>query len=426
MTPDAAPAALLAPAEADAPVWRLHQPFVLGASLDLAIVSDDPAAALRAAQAARRQIDRLDAVLSRWRSDSVLSRGATAPELTQALAAAERWRELSGGAFDARTAAGWDLDGLAKGQIIDAALAAARRTPGVDGLLVDIGGDLAVWGKAPSAAGWRVGMAHPDRLQDNAAPAEVIRVARGGVAFSGPGLRGPHIRRPDGTLSTHSAAVVGPTARDADALATTLCAMPPGEGLALAERLEGFEALVHGPGGRVATSGWAALAEPRRIQTQASTPWPPGFRLVIDYEIPRQPNPRAQPPYLAVWITDKAGAPVRTLTLMGKDDRFIDQNFIWWRRIGRAIGQDAVDALAKPTRRPGRYSMTWDGRDDQGRPAPQGPYVVHMEASREHGGHGYQTFEVMLGAQPASVDSPGNDELGPARVSYGPPQTRGA
>jgi len=45
---------------------------------------------------------------------------------------------------------------------------------------------------------------------------------------------------------------------------------------------------------------------------------------------------------------------------------------------------------------------------------------VHIEASREHGGHSYQTFDIMLGAQAASVDSAAAAELGPATVRYGP------
>ena len=105
---------------------------------------------------------------------------------------------------------------------------------------------------------------------------------------------------------------------------------------------------------------------------------------------------------------------------MGTDARFIDENYIWWRRVGRLMGGRGVDAVAKPTRRPGRYSLVWDGRDDKGQPAPQGRYTVHIEASREHGGHAYQTLDVALGAQAVNAEAPGADELGPAAVHYGP------
>jgi thiamine biosynthesis lipoprotein len=413
-------AAVLTPAAAEAQVWRLHQPHVLGASLDLAVVAADPALALAAARAARAEIDRLDAVLSRWRPDSLLSRGAPSEELGLVVAMADRWREQTVGAFDARRNGILDLDGIAKGHVIDRALEAAGRTPGVEGLMVDIGGDLRVSGRPPSPEGWRVGVADPGRLQDNAEPAEVLRLAHGALAFSGPGLRGPHVLGRDGAPSLITAAAFAPTAADADALSTALCAMPPSEGLDLVGRLDGFEALVIDPGGqRHASAGWAALAQPRLILAQAPSPWPADFRLTIDYEIPRQSNGLAQPPYVVVWITNAGGAPVRTLAAMGTDARFIDENFIWWRRVGRAMGR-GVDAVAKPTRRPGRYSLVWDGRDDKGQPAPQGRYTIHIEASREHGGHGYQTFDVTLGTLAVNVESPGADELGPAAVHYGP------
>ena len=228
--------AALAPAATSAQtqvqVWRLHQPHVLGASLDLAVVATDPAMALAAARAARAEIDRLDGVLSRWRPDSLLSRGASSDELDLLVAAADRWRAATQSAFDARRGGALDLDGVAKGHVIDRALEAARRTPGVDGLMIDIGGDLRVWGRSPSTDGWGVGVADPGRLQDNAEPAEVLRLSQGALAFSGPGLRGPHVLRRDGEPSLASAAVFAPTAVDADALSTALCAMAPSEGLA--------------------------------------------------------------------------------------------------------------------------------------------------------------------------------------------------
>jgi thiamine biosynthesis lipoprotein len=415
-----AAASALAPAAADGPVWRLHQPHVLGASLDVAVVTADPALALAAARAARAEIDRLDALLSGWRPDSLLSLGGASEDLDRVMAVAERWRGMTNGAFNPRRGGRLDLDGVAKGHVIDLAMEAARRAAPVEGVMVDIGGDLRVWGRSPSPDGWRVAVADPGRLQDNAEPAEVLRLADGAVAFSGPGLRGPHILDRDRAPSLSSAAAFAPTAADADALSTALCAMTPEEGLALVDRLDSFEAVViDAEGRRYASPGWGSLAEPRLILTQAPSAWPANFQLTIDYEIPPHGG-RAQPPYIVVWITDAAGAPVRTLAAMGSDARFIDENYIWWRRVGRTMGRAGIDAAAKPTRRPGRYSLVWDGLGDKGQPALQGRYTVHIEATREHGGHSYQTFDITLGAQPSGVDSTGNDELGPATVRYGP------
>jgi thiamine biosynthesis lipoprotein len=474
-------AAALAAGSAHAQAWRFHEPHVLGASLDMAVVSADPASALAAARAARAEIARLDAILSGWRPDSELAAlnartdFAASPDLFAVVQAAERWRAITGGAFDGRlgrVTQAWrqpggppdatrlraldaearaldvmldpasrrirrpegavlDLDGIAKGHVIDSALTAARHAaPGIDGLMIDIGGDVKVWGQAPGPQGWRIGVADPARLQDNARPFEALRLTDQAVAFSGPSPRDPqpghsHLLAADGAPARRiSAAVTADSTRDADALATALCVLEPDDAIALVDRLDGFEALVIDESGhRLPSRGWNALTESqaapaRLIRAQAAQPWPPGFALTLDYELPQSPRTRAQPPYVAVWITDHAGVAIRTLTLLGSDDRFIDQNFIWWRKVGRLSA--GFDAIARPTRRPGRYSLVWDGRDDKGAPVGQGRYTIHIEATREHGGHGYQTVDMVLGAEPAAATAPAEDELGPSGLRYGP------
>jgi thiamine biosynthesis lipoprotein len=298
-------AAALAAGPVQAQVWRFHEPHVLGSSLDMAMVTDDPATAPAAARAARAEIDRLDRLLSSRRTDSDLTALNTgfsliaSRDLFEVVQASEDWRRRTAGAFDARLglvtqarrlsdpdpddlvrlraaarastvildpdrrsilrppAVVFDLDGIAKGHVIDAALAAARdAAPGLRGMMIDVGGDLRVWGQAPAAEGWRIGVADPARLYDNAEPVPTLRLLNKAVAFSGPGLRDlpgghSHILAADGDIRRRSsAAVVADTARDADALATALCAMPPAEALALADRLDGFEALVIDETGR--------------------------------------------------------------------------------------------------------------------------------------------------------------------------------
>ena len=157
---------------------ELHRDDVLGTSLDLRI--DAPAAqAAAAGRAALAEIERLDALLSRWRADSELSRfnATTAPQdlshdLRAVLRLCEEWRARTEGLFSCRLgglAQRWqqaqesgvlptrealralasdanaaevrlddrqpvarppavifDVDALAKGYIIDRALAAAR------------------------------------------------------------------------------------------------------------------------------------------------------------------------------------------------------------------------------------------------------------------------------------------------------------
>jgi thiamine biosynthesis lipoprotein len=457
----AAPAA--APAETGA--WRLHADGVLGTSMDLVAVAPDRATALAAAAAVQAEVARLDRVLSGWRGDSELSalnaaaRFEASADLFAVIAACERWRGLTGGAFDARqglafeplragaapdaalrraaaeaevgldpaTRAIWRPEpvrfapeALAKGHVIDAALAAARiAAPALQGLMLDIGGDLACWGASPGGKGWLVGVADPARPEDNGVPLALVRADGRALATSGPALRGAHLL---GAEASNQASVVAGTAVDADALATALAVMAPSDGVALAERLPGVEAQVVDPtGGLWRTAGWSPVSAPPLVRTAAAAaaPWPDRFAVTIDYQLPSH-GTRAYAPYVVIWITDDANRLVRAVTMLGNDLDYVGENYIWWRRYGRARPQ-LVAAVSRPTRPPGRYSAVWDGRDDMGRPVGQGRYTVHVEVVRENGGHSYQSVDLALGAAPAQAALPADadGELGPVSVRYG-------
>ena len=476
-------AAGIVPAPAQAEVRTARLDHVLGTSLTMTAVGADASAAEAAFRAALQEIDRLDAVLSGWRDDSELAalnrsrEWRASPDLYAVVAAAETWRERSGGAFDGRLGGvealwraaeadgappalsrlnqlasalepvGLDahsrlirrpepvtfaLDGLAKGYVVDAALAAGRRTaPGLRGFMVDIGGDIAFWGASPAAGGWRIGAADPAR--PDASPI-LPAVRQGAVATSGRGARDREIggRRYAALLSpvtgqactTLSATVFASRAMDADALATALAVLPPAEGLALVARRPGTAALiVDADGRRHVTPGWGGFHgdAPRLIRAAAPAAaggWPSGFAVTVDYEIPKVDKPPVYAPYVTIWITDESNSPVRQLLLLGDDQNFVDQNYIWWRRVGRSAPA-VVDAVSRPTRKAGRHSVVWDGRDNAGRPVAQGRYTIHVEATREHGGHSYQTVQIQLGAQPLDAGAAGSEELGATRVRYG-------
>jgi thiamine biosynthesis lipoprotein len=483
----------LAPAvaQAEQQAFRFHLPHVLGASLDMAVTSADVADALAAYEAARAEISRLELVLSGWREDSelaALNRSTEADvseDLFQVIALAEGWRAKTGGAFDGRLGAlealwreaaatcasvdatqaagiaraarsacvGIDpltrtvsrpegavfaLDAVAKGYIIDRALEAARAAaPGVEGLMVDIGGDLRCWGEAPAGQGWTVAVADPAALQDNARPAALLRIRDGAVATSGRGMRD---RMVDGRAWSHlfspargipaegiaSATVFAASAADADALATAVAAVTPAEGLAMVESVTGAEALViDDSGARHATSGWTTLARDppaRLIRTAAAAAagpaWPAGFAVTIDYQLPRPAGSKIYSPYVAIWVTDEDNRLIRVVTMLGNDLDWINQNYIWWRRFGRARPQ-LIDAVARPTRPAGRYSAVWNGRDDAGAPVAQGRYIVHVEVVREYGLHSYQAMPIALMAAPAQATGMAQDEIGATLVRYG-------
>ena len=337
------------------------------------------------------------------------------------------------------------LDGVAKGYIIDSALeAGCRAVPDLSGLLVDIGGDLRCRGRGPGRAGWRVGVAGRD-LADNLRPSTVLEVRDAAVASSGSGARDvivegrarSHLLVPGTGLPVEQvtrATVVAPDATTADALATAFAAMGPERSIAMADAMPGIEAsLTMSDGTMAASRGWAGLggaetsAPTRAVSLRlaqgavasSGTAWPSGFAAAVHYEIPKVQSDNYRVPYVSIWITDEKRELVRTLLVLGNEAKYLDSNYVWWRRYGRK-DTAVVDAVARPTRPPGRYTAAWDGRDDAGKPAPQGRYLVHMEATREHGGHSYAFGEITVGGQPADLSIPAKDELGPLEVKYGP------
>ncbi len=485
--------ACFASAAAAQTVQRFDEDHVIGTSLTVVTVARESLSGQLAHRAAKAEIARLDAVLSTWRDDSELSRlNASAertpvsPDLFAVLSSAEAWRVRTGGAFSARlgaveqawrrgaqggqvpkpqtisalaeqadhanvqldhealtvarSGAAFAIDGLAKGYILDAALAAARRAaPGLRGMLIDIGGDMRCFGQSPSEAGWMVGVAEPGAA-DNASPAQRLRLGDQAVATSGMGKRDltisdcrySHVLSPfDGqSVETKAVTVVAATAMDADALASAASVLPPHRALELISATPGAQAHIVGADGiTYSSAGWARLLAPVVAKANvadcaaipAAKPWPAGFTVDINYTIPEAQSGRSRPPFLVVWITDAKGQMVRTLFHLGDHpQRYLDSNYVWWD----AFSQKSPDLLAtvtRPSRRPGQYDVQWDGKDDDGRLVGQGAYVVNIEAAREHGGHSYQRIPLTLGDKPASGSGAASAELGDSTVVYGKP-----
>ncbi|HKQ11037.1 MAG TPA: DUF2271 domain-containing protein [Rhizomicrobium sp.] len=458
-------AALIAPAAAEAHTWRWHGDHVLGTSLDLAAVAERPLAAALAIDAVRSEIARLDAVLSGWRADSELMALNRARELSVSddlfavIAACERWRGITGGAYSARlgrllhgcsdaplapgiAAAAVELDpisrtirrpdtvvfavdGLAKGYIIDRALAAAKAVPGLQGMMIDIGGDLKCWGVPPGGDGWRVGLITPERMADNALSASHLLLGNQAAATSGMASRRQAMLCPQtGRAVEHVAyaTVVADEAADADALATAFSVMAPDASLRLANDLPGVAARILAHDGQSFTSArWEEFRTPRLWQAadpQNNAPWPAGFSLDIEYEVPKLDTNAYHNPYVAIWITDENRTLVKTLLVLGRENRWREENYIYWRRFGRNDIK-LVDSVTRPTRAPGRYSLAWDGVGDDGRRAPQGKYVLNIEASREKGGHTVQRVELALGPDGVTVEGKPDGEVGRTRAIFG-------
>ncbi len=457
--------------------FRYHQDYVLGTSFDFVASTESVELGQRALDAALGEITRLDPILSNWRSDSELAalnastQFRASPDLFAVIERAEQARDFTRGAFSPRlgeVTARWrgvsdapprgeelvalaraaaearvstdaerrgierpdevrfDLDGVAKGYVIDRALAAARdAAPEVSGMLIDIGGDVAAWGADPDGGTWRVGVAAPSSA-DNEMPSAVLELSGRAVAVSGRGARDiavagesySHLISSGGGWTSREnlqAAVIASSAEQADTLATTLAVMPARDGLNLIRALPGTAAQIVDAQGRVFRSdGWAAFAT--ESCQAAPSPWPSAFSVSVSYEVPRMPG--TTKPYISMWISDPNGNVVRTLLVLGDQARWREMNYIFWRRIERA-NPARVQTMARPTRAPGRYNVAWDGLDDAGRPAGQGQYNLNIEVNREHGSHNFQAITLNLSGAPLQADTVAQSEIGAVIVRYG-------
>ena len=130
-----------------------------------------------------------------------------------------------------------DSGGIGKGSAADLLVARARDR-GAAGVMVELGGDLVVWGESPVAGGWSIGVEHPD---DRSHHLDVIRLDAGAVATSGTrqrrwsvdGEERHHLLDPRTLLPArtglHSATVIAGTGARAEVL-TKAAFIPPPEG----------------------------------------------------------------------------------------------------------------------------------------------------------------------------------------------------
>ncbi|RYG62124.1 DUF2271 domain-containing protein [bacterium] len=176
--------------------------------------------------------------------------------------------------------------------------------------------------------------------------------------------------------------------------------------------------------GRMAALAVSVTALPA-MSALAQGSWNRQFELVVDFEINQADGARYRRPYVAVWIEDEAGNAVRTLSLWVQTrkpgPRWIPDLKRWYRkersRKGRD-GGDLIETISVATRKPGQYSLTWNGRNDDGKLVPQGNYSVCIEAAREHGTYQLMRESVSIGSSPFRKSLGSNVEIKGADVSY--------
>lgn len=179
------------------------------------------------------------------------------------------WRDLvldpaARTVFLKRTGMGIDLGGVAKGYAADRARDVLR-AHGIRSGLIDAGGNIWALGRRPDAKPWRIGIKNPrpehggDLLA--VVPSEDLTLVTSGDYeryFIKDGVRYHHIFDPrtgrpaQGTIS---ATIIGKNSAEADILSTTVFVLGPEKGLELIRALGDLEAVVVTPAERIVSAG---------------------------------------------------------------------------------------------------------------------------------------------------------------------------
>jgi thiamine biosynthesis lipoprotein len=473
-----------------------HYENVLGTSMEIKLIAASEAVEDRAEAAALAEIKRLDGVLSGYNPTSEFSRWArtrnqavrVSSELMEVLQLWDSWRVRTGGALnpaaeaitrvwkraerasrmptememaaaaEAAQATQWSLDeksgaatrltetplmlnSFTKSYVVERAAGAALRTPGITGVVVNIGGDLVVRGSGSDM----VNVADPLSDAENSKPVAVLNVNDRAVATSGNYRRGfeiggehySHIVDPRTGQTAEAiigATVIAPRAVDAGALATAFCVLAPEESRKLAASVPGAEyMLVAKSGARYFSVGWNSLQAPQVRLVAAALPqakapgakdgglWNSGYELTVNVEIPQTQGFGARRPYVAVWIDDKDRFPVRTLAVLFEKARWLNELHAWYREDRlRAMseGSEILNSVTSATRSPGKYRFKWDGKDNSGKLVKEGTYTVLVEAAREHGGYNLDRREINFNGEPSQAQLPPGGELGAVALDY--------
>jgi thiamine biosynthesis lipoprotein ApbE len=383
-------------------------------------------------------------VISRaWKTAAAADRMPTEEELVTAVAAVKQqhW-SLDAAAQTATHTSDTPLafNSFVKSYIIDRAADAALASGNVSGVVVNIGGDLVVRGNISEP----VHVSDPLSDAENGVPIARLVVRDRAIATSGNYRRGVDIQ---GRHYSHivdprtgqpadrilSATVIARNPVDAGALATSFSVMDPVDSRKLASSMPGVEfLLVQKDGSHVESVGWRHLAAPAMDLALATPPpapapyvpqagaWNPGFELVVNLELAHFDMP-VRRPYVAIWIEDKDRFPLRTVALWQQKPRYLTDLKNWYREDNMrrmAESNDLIATLSSATRSPGKYTVKWDGKDNQGKLVKAGTYTVNIEAAREHGTYQMMKQEMDFSGTPKQVQLPGGTEIASATLEY--------
>jgi thiamine biosynthesis lipoprotein len=296
---------------------------------------------------------------------------------------------------------------------------------------LNIGGDIRAWGDTS----WRVGVADPSDVAENAPTVAEFELRDAAVATSGSsaryiniaGKRFSHLIDPR-TLypiadTSRSSTVIAGDCVTANALSTAGCVLDASSAVSLAREY----GMGHFFMGSHVFDRTAAFTPARHLSFSpihttaanlADDGWPKGFAVSIQVALktPTGSGRGIKRPYVAVWIEDSNDKVVRNLSTWGKQDRYLPELSAWWKANGG--NERLLRSVTSSTRAPGKYTLIWDGKDDHGNRVPRGEYRIYVEINREHGRHAREWAALTCEDRPDSATLHATAESDESKLEY--------
>lgn len=380
-------------------------------------------------QAASEQISEL------WQAASLTGEAPNATELASAVAKVNQTHYVlhhETTSATKMTDVSMRLHSLAKSFVMNQAADKGMQEAGVSGMVLNLGGDMVVKGEWTE----KVAIADPQNATENAEALQIVQINNKSIATSGDYRRGydvggqwySHIIDPrsgEPAKDIISATVIHPDASTAGALATAFTILSLDEIKQVADENPGTEfLLVTKEGEQIPSENWtgspivASNAPANSAISYVNLKdklWNEKQELVINLELAKFEG-RFRRPFVAVWIEDEQGQPVRRLAVWYNKPRWLPD----LRYFYAAQRKSEIDmaSFTGATRSAGNYSLNWDGKNDQGQFVKQGKYTVFIEAAREHGTYQLIKQEMNFNGKAQDKPLPGNEEITSASLSY--------
>ena len=463
---------------------------VMGTSLDMKFSALNEESADRAEETAIKEIKRLNAILSSYDNNSIFSKwlntshdSTSIPqELKEVLQNFENWSSLTNGMLSPAIAPldkiwkdaamkqtlpssasiaeavkianqqHWILNPnensathltntplllntFVKSYIINKAVVEAMKIDGINGALINIGGDIVVKGDLKE----EIAIVNPNQKSDNIFESSKLLLKNQAIATSGNYKRGydingkhySHIINPLTGLPSdeiQSATVISEDAVEAGALATAFNVMTVDESKLLANKFTNIEyQIITNQNETIESEGWEKLIAPKinavnradkKIATKEKL-WNTSYEASINIELARLEG-FARRPFVAIWIVDSNNETVKNIALWFNKPRWLPDLKEWYHQNYQNYSTlpQGVFSISSATRPAGNYTFKWDGKNEKGELVKQGKYTVYIEAAREHGTYQIMKQEFNANEKEQAYNLTGNTEIANATVLY--------